>query len=115
MFKIVSLAHEEIIIDPESAASALTKALKRNHAFRFNGICMLEHELLFIFEPHEEGEEEEPHKFILSDLESDGSEDEITSIIAHRFFGGYSTLAIFPINGRMWGLFREEEKKTKTK
>lgn len=114
MFKIVSLAHEEIIVDPEGAASALTKVLKRNHAFRFNGVCMLEHELLFVFEPSENGEEGVPQEFVLSDLESDGSEDGITAIISHRYFAGYSTLAVFPIDGRMWGLFRKEEMKAKS-
>lgn len=104
--RICKFSYDDIICDPEGVAEALDKAAHRSIPKHYSGFALLEKGILFLFE---EGEDPagSDSSFVISELGRDSDYESIVATINQRNSSNFTTLAIFPIRGEYWALFRK--------
>ena len=110
MMRIIPFTTEEILIDPVAVGKALDAAVRRRADLRFSGLCALGTEILVGFEESEPGSgapSDRGATFRLEELPS-RNRDQVVAAMQERWTGGETTLAVFPVADKTWGLFRKE-------
>lgn len=102
MNKIVHIAKEDVIFDPESVGKMLTSVMRRKHSCTLAGCCEVESTLIVSFEPALEA----PHyTIVLSPVKGEGA-DEVSAAISTRSASGFILRGSFHVGEEeLWGLF----------
>ena len=101
MNKIVQVAKEDVIFDPDSIGKMLTSVMRRKKTFSLAGCCEVENILIISFEPACEAPE---YSIVLSPVKGEGA-DEVASMISARSVNGFILRGSFHIGEELWGLF----------
>ena len=105
MTKIVRIAFDDILFDPEEAGELLTGCQRRLRKMRFTGACASNDVLIALFEevPFRSGS-----KIVLAPFRS-ADPDEICAEIQERYERGYTLRASFPMKSRTWAIYEVTE------
>lgn len=101
MNKIVQVAKEDVIFDPESIGNMLTSVMRRKHTMILAGCCEVESTLIVSYEPTEEIPSFE---VVLAPVKGEGA-DEVSAVLAARSVSGFVLRGSFHIGEKLWGLF----------
>lgn len=102
MVRFISIEKDDITADPQNAGRLITHALQRKIPVRFAGLCDVDaHSILIVLEEDPDADE---MQFVFSPFKSSVSEN-LTAVIRQRYDAGFSTIAAFPIDDTLWGLF----------
>lgn len=109
MMRIIPFSEEEILLDPGEAGKVLNMAVRRQAELRFSCLCALGKEFLVVLEECEPGTpSDRDAEFHFSELSSSNRE-QVVATIQERWTAGETTLAVFQLADRTWGLFRKQQ------
>lgn len=101
MTKIVQVAIDDILFDPEGISEMLTDCLSRQRKVRLAGACAVDDILIVSFEDCSRRRES---RIVLAPFSSDGAENMIGEIV-QRYENGFSLRSSFMAGDRLWGMF----------
>lgn len=104
MIKIIEFAITEILIAEEACSKMISKACMRSPLtpHRVTGLCSNDEKVFVILEECLEDEKLPEYRFApLSSL----NEKDLTSEVSARFYSGFTTIASFRVEDRLWALF----------
>jgi len=111
MMRFIPIRKNELLSDAAGVARMLEKSRLRRPLSRLVSLCGTAGDtLIAVLEETADGEIDE-RELVFSPLNEDtGSYACVTSAILSRYESGYSTLATFPVDKTMWGLFCREKR-----
>lgn len=101
MNKIVRVAIDDILFDPEEISEMLTDCLYRHRKMRLAGACGLRDVLIVSFE---ETSVRQDSRLVLAPFRGPGPDD-ISAEITQRYERGFSLRSSFRAGDRVWALF----------